>query len=316
MYDLAILRSKQHSVKTIVVGNLSVGGTGKSPFVLYLMSFLEKNKKVGVLSRGYGRKTRGYYLLKKDSKSEEVGDEPQMFFEMSSDHNPVAVCENRNEGIVKMVSDFPDMHCVILDDAFQHRQLKPGFSILLTTFQNPFFEDFVLPVGNLRESRTGGRRSDIIVVTKCPEDITEKQKKLFEKKLSTYGKPIFFSKIKYGELKSVTYDINLINSVLIVAGIENPKTMIDYLKMNYSVEEMLFSDHHNFTKQDIQKIHQKFDTFALNNKAIVTTFKDFMRLKDKRNEWCLDEYPWYILPITVEIDREKEFIKLVKDYVG
>jgi tetraacyldisaccharide 4'-kinase len=316
LYDLTILPSQSHAVKTIVVGNLSVGGTGKSPFVYHLMTLLENEIKLGILSRGYGRNTKGFYSVTSSSLANEVGDEPLMFHELGSDKINVAVCENRNEGIKQLVSKFPNTECVILDDAFQHRQLNAGFNILLTTFQNPFFYDFILPAGNLRESRMGAIRSNVIIVTKCPENLSESQKEVFQKKLYKYHKPVFFSKIIYGELKSFTYSIENINSVLIVAGIANPDTMVSYLKSHYRVKEFLFSDHHNYTLEDIQKIHQKFDTFVSESKAIVTTFKDYMRLKDKRSEWGLDKYPWYILPISIEIDREKEFVKLVKEYVG
>jgi tetraacyldisaccharide 4'-kinase len=298
------------------VGNLSTGGTGKSPFVLYLIELLNKEKNLGILSRGYGRKTSGYLALSADSKADEVGDEPLMFLQNSLGRIQVSVCEDRNEGINRMIKDNSNLECIILDDAFQHRKLKSGFNILLTTFQDPFFNDYLLPAGNLRELRKGALRSNVIVVTKCPSDLTQNQKVYFEKKLKKYEKPVFFSNIQYGQIKSFTKEAEQIKSILLVAGIANPKNMFEYLNKNYYVEEFMFSDHHNYTQADIQKIHQKFDTFASDSKAIVTTLKDFMRLKDKIHDWGLNEYPWYVLPITIEIDRETEFIKLIKDYVG
>jgi len=316
LYDNNLLSSKSHELKTIVVGNLSTGGTGKSPFVLYLIELLNKEKNLGILSRGYGRKTSGYLSLSNDSKADEVGDEPLMFLQNSLGRIQVSVCEDRNEGINRMIKDNSNLECIILDDAFQHRKLKSGFNILLTTFQDPFFNDYLLPAGNLRELRKGALRSDVIVVTKCPSDLTQNQKVYFEKKLKKYEKPVFFSNIQYGQIKSFTQEAEQIKSILLVAGIANPKNMFEYLNKNYYVEEFMFSDHHNYTQADIQKIHQKFDTFASDSKAIVTTLKDFMRLKDKIHDWGLKEYPWYVLPITIEIDRETEFIKLIKDYVG
>ncbi len=316
LYDNNLLSSKSHELKTIVVGNLSTGGTGKSPFVLYLIELLNKEKNLGILSRGYGRKTSGYLALSADSKADEVGDEPLMFLQNSLGRIQVSVCEDRNEGINRMIKDNSNLECIILDDAFQHRKLKSGFNILLTTFQDPFFNDYLLPAGNLRELRKGALRSDVIVVTKCPSDLTQNQKVYFEKKLKKYEKPVFFSNIQYGQIKSFTKEAEQIKSILLVAGIANPKNMFEYLNKNYYVEEFMFSDHHNYTQADIQKIHQKFDTFASDSKAIVTTLKDFMRLKDKIHDWGLNEYPWYVLPITIEIDRETEFIKLIKDYVG
>ncbi|MEY4571311.1 MAG: hypothetical protein RLZ10_515 [Bacteroidota bacterium] len=316
LYDNNLLSSKSHELKTIVVGNLSTGGTGKSPFVLYLIELLNKEKNLGILSRGYGRKTSGYLALSADSKADEVGDEPLMFLQNSLGRIQVSVCEDRNEGINRMIKDNSNLECIILDDAFQHRKLKSGFNILLTTFQDPFFNDYLLPAGNLRELRKGALRSNVIVVTKCPSDLTQNQKVYFEKKLKKYEKPVFFSNIQYGQIKSFTKEAEQIKSILLVAGIANPKNMFEYLNKNYYVEEFMFSDHHNYTQADIQKIHQKFDTFASDSKAIVTTLKDFMRLKDKIHDWGLNEYPWYVLPITIEIDRETEFIKLIKDYVG
>jgi tetraacyldisaccharide 4'-kinase len=316
LYDNNLLSSKSHELKTIVVGNLSTGGTGKSPFVLYLIELLNKEKNLGILSRGYGRKSKGYLSLSNDSKADEVGDEPLMFLQNSLGRIQASVCEDRNEGINSMISDNSNLECIILDDAFQHRKLKSGFNILLTTFQDPFFNDYLLPAGNLRELRKGALRSNVIVVTKCPSDLTQNQKVYFEKKLKKYERPVFFSNIQYGQIKSFTKEAEQIKSILLVAGIANPKNMFEYLNKNYYVEEFMFSDHHNYTQADIQKIHQKFDTFASDSKAIVTTLKDFMRLKDKIHDWGLNEYPWYVLPITIEIDRETEFIKLIKDYVG
>lgn len=316
LYDYKLLSSTSHELKTIVVGNLSTGGTGKSPFVLYLIDLLNKEKNLGILSRGYGRKTSGYLSLSSDSKSDEVGDEPLMFLQNNSGRVQVSVCEDRNEGINRMINENSNLECVILDDAFQHRKLISRFNILLTTFQNPFFNDHLLPAGNLRELNTGASRSNIIVITKCPNDLTQNQKVYFENKLKKYDKPVFFSKIRYGQIKSFTKEVEHIKSILLVAGIANPKNMFEYLNMNYSIEEFIFSDHHNYTQADIQKIHQKFDTFAPDSKAIVTTFKDYMRLKDKIQDWGMNEYPWCILPMTIEIDRETEFIKLIKEYVG
>lgn len=316
LYDLKILKSKNHSIKLINVGNLSMGGTGKSPVTLYLASLFSEKFNVAILSRGYGRKTKGYKQVEINSLATEVGDEPLMFKSLCANQITVAVCEDRNFGVEQIQTNFPKINVILLDDAYQHRKIRAGFSILLTTFEKPFFHDFIMPSGNLRESSFGAHRSNLILVTKCPEDLSENQKSEFRKNLEKYNKPVFFSRINYGELVHFTFEIPTIKNVLVVAGIANPLDMISKLSEKYYVESVIFSDHHDFTRDEITKIHRKFDTFAAVDKAIITTQKDFVRLKDKVKVWGLVNYPWYILPITIEIENEKEFNKLIIDYVG
>jgi tetraacyldisaccharide 4'-kinase len=199
-YDFKFLKSKEHPIKLIVVGNLSMGGTGKSPVTLYLSNLLIEHFKVAILSRGYGRKTKGYRQVDVNSLASDVGDEPLMFKSISGDKIQVAVCEDRNEGVEKIQVDFPKTDLVLLDDAFQHRKIKAGFSILLTTFDNPFFRDFVVPFGSLREFRNGVSRANVLLVTKCPVNISTNDKIDFQKNLEKYKKPVFYSRIKYGAL--------------------------------------------------------------------------------------------------------------------
>lgn len=287
LFNLQILHSKSHRVKLIVIGNLSTGGTGKSPLTLYLAELLNKNMNLSILSRGYGRKTKGFRWVEFNSDAHEVGDEPLMFKTTLGEHIPISVCENRNNGVENIQSDFPNTDVILLDDAFQHRKIKAGFSILLTTFDNPFFQDFLLPVGSLREFKSGASRSDLILVTKCPMQISIKQKKEFQNNLLKYGKPVFFAKVKYGELINFTFEIPAIKKCIVVTGIANPSGIIDYLAQSFSLEPMVFSDHHSYTKPEIDAIHQKFDTFATDGVAIVTTYKDYMRLKKNTEEWGL-----------------------------
>lgn len=316
LFDLKILKSRKHSIKLIVVGNLSMGGTGKSPVTLYLASLLSDKLNVAILSRGYGRKTRGYKHVELNSLASEVGDEPLMFKSICGNKIQVAVCEDRNKGVEEIQTSFPKTNLIILDDAFQHRKIHSGFSILLTTYDNPFFRDLILPMGTMREFRSAARRADVLLVTKCPEDISIYDKIDFQNNLDKYHKPVFFSRINYGELIGVTYEIQRIKRVLVVAGIANPFGMIERLNGIYQVETFIFSDHHEFTQDEIERIHRKFDTFACEETAIVTTQKDFMRLKDKMEIWDIVKYPWYVLPISIEIENEKEFNKLIVDYVG
>lgn len=319
LYDADIAKSSNHKVKIISVGNLSVGGTGKSPMILYLFDLLSKKSSIAILSRGYGRKTKGFRVVENDSISSEVGDEPLMFKLIGKESVKVAVCENRNNGINNLEKLHSNIDLVLLDDAFQHRRTKAGMSILLTTFENPFYSDFILPMGNLRESRKEARRADIIIVTKCPKEFSNSQKDDILRKLAIYNKPIFFSKIIYSQLVSfqgTKERKGQIKQVLVVAGIADPADMIAHLSANFNVDSILFSDHHEFTRSDIEKIHRKFDTFAPSEKVIVTTLKDYMRLNEKVNNWGLDAYPWYFLPISVQIDKDEEFNRLIKDYVG
>jgi tetraacyldisaccharide 4'-kinase len=303
--------------KSITIGNLSVGGTGKSPLTEYLIAFfLESDVSVTTLSRGYGRKTKGFRWVDQNTTTDEVGDEPLMFKTVCGADFPVAVCENRNAGVEKIQNDFKKTDLIVLDDAFQHRKISAGFSILLTTHEKPFFNDAILPMGTLREFRRGAARANVIVVTKCPKKLNHIEKKVFLEKLIKYNKPIFFSKVKYGELLNFTISVEKIKNVLVVSGIANPADMIEHLSNSYLVEPILFSDHHEFTQGEINKIHRKFDTFVANESAIVTTQKDFMRLRDKIEKWGMEKYPWYVLPISIEIENEIEFNKLIFDYVG
>jgi tetraacyldisaccharide 4'-kinase len=281
-----------------------MGGTGKSPVTIHLTSLLSDKLNIAILSRGYGRKTKGFRWVDQNSTTDEVGDEPLMFKTVCGADFPVAVCENRNAGVEKIQNDFKKTDLIVLDDAFQHRKISAGFSILLTTYEKPFFNDAILPMGTLREFRRGAARANVIVVTKCPKKLNHIEKKVFLEKLRKYNKPIFFSNVKYGELLNFTISV------------ANPADMIEHLSNSYLVEPILFSDHHEFTQGEINKIHRKFDTFVANESAIVTTQKDFMRLRDKIEKWGMEKYPWYVLPISIEIENEIEFNKLIFDYVG
>ena len=316
LYEKGILESKEVPVKSIVIGNLSTGGTGKSPVAIYLAHLFSRQMNTAMLSRGYGRKTKGFLEVSNDSFSVDVGDEPLMFKSVFGSDVSVFVSENRNEGIEQLMRLNPNIQLILLDDAFQHRQTKAGFQLVLTTFNSPFYLDYMLPVGNLRESRNGVRRADAIIVTKCPENIAEETKKSILYSLSKYQKPIFFSRIIYGELMSFTSKISQIKNVLLVTGIAETTDLIHYLERDFLVDHMAFPDHHEFTLGDIEKIHRKFDTFASSDKVIVTTFKDYMRLKRNVVSWGLDLFPWYFLPISVTIENETEFIKLIQNYVG
>lgn len=303
-YDFGILKSYTIPMKSIVVGNLSVGGTGKTPHIEYLIRLLSE-KKIATLSRGYGRKTEGFILADENVDASTIGDEPFQFYTKFPNIS-VAVEGNRTNGIQqleKLVN--PDV--VLLDDAFQHRKVKAGFYILLTDYSHLFSDDFILPFGNLREPSMGKKRADLIIVTKCPNDISDLAKETIKQKLKVEV-PVYFSHIVYDELVYNSTDKMELKRIekpkLLIAGIANPTSFIDEVKTDGD-EVLIFSDHHEFSNQEIEQIKTKAQ-----NRIIITTEKDYMRLKGR-----IDEDVLYFLPIKVAIDNVSDFDKIIKDYV-
>lgn len=291
LYDLNWKKSTGFSIPVIVVGNLSVGGTGKSPMVEYLIRLLKDRTNLATLSRGYKRKSEGFVLADADATPEKIGDEPFQFHRKFPDVK-VAVDANRVNGINQLLqsSDPPD--AIILDDAFQHRRVKPGFAILLTPFHDLYCDDFLLPTGNLRESRRGAKRADIIVVTKCPDFVSDEKKSEITRRLKPKpDQSVFFSRVAYDEkVYGENSERNLAEiknlPKVLVAGIAKPQPFFDHLK-NSSDNILEFPDHHDFTTSDLEKIRE-----ASEGKIVVTTEKDYVRLKAK---WTGDNL--YYLPI-------------------
>jgi len=314
-FDWEIITSQKLQEPSICIGNLSVGGSGKTPMTIYLTNLLKNDFQVQILSRGYGRKTSGYKEVSEDSTSDVVGDEPLLYKKRFKTEITVAVAEKRSLGANELLKIQTKNSILLLDDAFQHRSVNAGFSILLTPFQQIFTSDFLIPVGNLREARCGAKRADCIVITKCPESIESTHKNRIIECMQKYSKPIFFSSIEYGELISFGAKRTSFETVLLVCGIAQPETLIIELRKKYKVEVLLFADHHNFDSSDIKEIHQKFNTFALENVAIITTEKDYVRLQTKLKADELENYPWYYLPIELKIENEDEFNFLIKKYV-
>ena len=315
-YDYGIFQTYIIPDKSICVGNLSTGGTGKTPHVAYIAEFLSEKIETTLLSRGYGRKTKGFINVTEKSKVENVGDEPLFYSTQFKNKLHVAVCENRKDGIHQIKKLFPSNRLIILDDAFQHRAVKAGFSILLTDFKAPFFNDLVLPAGNLREWQNGKYRADCIIVTKCPEKLTEDQKHKISLKIGFERNSVFFSSIKYGEIVPFSNHKVQPKDILLVTGIANPTPFVDWLKKEYTVKHLQYKDHHVFSQQEIEQIHQKFDIFAGSNSIILTTEKDYMRLKDYSEEFNLNAYPWFYQPISVKIDEEIKFKETINQYVN
>lgn len=283
-FDNGIFKHTSFKTPVIVVGNLSVGGTGKTPQIEYLIRLLKDRFKVSVLSRGYKRKTIGYVLLNESHNVLDVGDEPLQYFKKFININ-VAVDANRVEGVSNLIADkAPEV--ILLDDAYQHRKIKGSFYILLTKFNDLFTDDFLLPTGNLRESKRGANRTDVIVVTKCPENLNSQQQEIIKRKLAKFDKDVFFTTISYGNILSSSRKISIEAlreyDVLLITGIATPKPLLDFLNtQDVNVMHLKYADHHNFSSSEIITIKQQFDAINSDKKIILTTEKDFTRLEKK-----------------------------------
>jgi tetraacyldisaccharide 4'-kinase len=282
LFDWQILKSKKFDIPIIAVGNITVGGTGKTPHIEYFIKKFASEKRVAVLSRGYMRKTKGFVLAGENCTSQIIGDEPYQIFRKFPEIL-VAVDEKRVRGIEKLLalSNPPEM--ILLDDAFQHRQVMPSNNVLLINSQRPIFKDCVLPYGRLREPIAGIKRADSVIVTKCPNNFSEKEKNYFIKKIENYKKiPIYFSTFKYSVPKNIftkkPMNTDVKQNFLIVTGVVNAAGLYEYLQ-NFAekIEKIEFSDHHYFTQKDSRKIERKFAAFPPES-LIVTTEKDSARL--------------------------------------
>jgi len=320
LYDKQLKRSYSIPGKSIVVGNLSMGGTGKSPHIVYLWNLLKNRHNVAILSRGYGRKTKGLIEVFPEHTAVDVGDEPLMFKRIAGEKAVVVVSENRKKG-VDFIRAKHNQAIILFDDAFQHRRVVAGLSILLTDYHCPYYNDIIFPVGTLRECRKGANRAQIVIVSKCPAHLSHTEKQQIRKQLRHFSiEHIFFSHIAYGELRSFGQQECVLpvhsspERILLVAGIANPQPLLEYLTEFFVVETLFFPDHHNFSTIDIRSILNKFDSFASPPVAIVTTEKDFVRLKDVLSDNQTKDYPWYYQAIDITIDREKELNTLILEY--
>ena len=308
LFDLNVFKSKSYNLPVICVGNLSVGGTGKTPMIEYLIRLLKDDNTLATLSRGYKRSTSGFKLANGKTKVDEIGDEPYQFYQKFQDIL-VAVDENRQHGIDELLKLDNSPEVILLDDAFQHRKVKAGFNILLTTYSNLYADDIMLPTGDLREPRKGAERADIVVVTKCPTCISDIEKNSIRNKLNLNdNQSLFFSSIAYEDSVFNDNETHTVSELkdkdfTLVTGIANSKPLVDYLKSeSLNFEHLNYKDHYNFTGKDLEFLNQK--------QLIITTEKDFMRLNNQ-----LTKAKLFYLPIKVEIDNANEFNKLVMEFV-
>lgn len=320
LFDLKILKSSSFALPLICVGNLSVGGTGKSPMVEYLVRLLSKDFRVATLSRGYKRKTTGYALADDNSTALEIGDEP-MQFHLKFPDVPVAVGEQRLEAIPQLLHDRPETEVIILDDAFQHRSVISGFNILLTEQDNLFTNDFYLPTGQLRDQKGSAKRAQVIIVTKCDPALSLPDRdKLVREVATDQSQSVFFTTIEYGELYHINsklpYFLPENIEALLVTGIANPTPLKNYLEARTKSYDMLqYPDHHIFTIDDLKEIRKKFRQIQSTEKIILTTEKDAVRLVKFRSE--LADLPLYIIPIRHHFlfDEEAKFNSLVTTFI-
>ena len=326
LFDWEVLQSKSFDIPIISVGNLAVGGTGKTPHTEYLIKFLCNQYKVAVLSRGYKRHTKGYVLATPESTARSIGDEPyQMHQKFPS--VTVAVDEKRCHGIEKLLAlQKPSIDVILLDDAFQHRYVKPGLSILLTDYHRLFCDDTLLPAGRLREPINGKNRAQIVIVTKCPQDIKPIDYNIITKRLNLYPyQRLFFSSFRYGNLQPVFANeggiaLSLLTDtdILLITGIASPAPILERLgDCTKQIDLLSFGDHHDFTHKDMQQIRERFNKLKGKRRLIITTEKDATRLI---NHPGLDAElkPFiYALPIEIEIlqNQQDKFNQHIIDYV-
>ena len=299
LYDIGLYKSSEFNIPIISVGNLVLGGSGKTPTIEYLIRLLSKNYKIAVLSRGYGRKSKGFIIADSNSDTNLIGDEPMQYYRKFK-NIIVSVDSNRVRGINKLIKLNSKPEIILLDDAYQHRRVKPGMSILLTKFNDLYSDDNIFPLGNLRESKSNANRADIIIVTKCDKNISKDQKRHIIQKLNIGdNQKIYFSSIKYSKMLYDKESSKLLSEFknikfTLVTGIANSSHMVNYLKDNdFNFNHLSFKDHHNYSDSDISNIN--------NNEIVITTEKDYVKLYSRVTTKL------FYLPIEFLIYNEGEF---------
>jgi tetraacyldisaccharide 4'-kinase len=328
LFDVGILPSVEFDFPVISVGNITVGGTGKTPHVEYLLNMLDKENNTALLSRGYKRKTKGFVLADKNSSPEQIGDES---FQIGQKYKNirVAVDEKRVHGIKMLKKINPELQCVVLDDAFQHRYVTPGISILLIDYYRPLQNDHMLPAGNLRECKQGIHRANIVIVTKVPHEIKPIEKRLWIKELNLFPYQfLYFSTFSYGKLKPVfgrqQKEISLgelaeLNaSLLLISGISNPLPLSQkFIPICSSLQHIQYPDHHEYTTDDLKDIARRFNEMTGDNKMIVTTEKDAVKLKFLTGVTSILTENMYFIPVEVIFldEKKEEFEGNILNYV-
>ncbi len=328
LFDFNIIKSRSFDIPVISIGNITAGGTGKTPHVEYLVSQLQAYCRIAVLSRGYKRKSKGFIIAGKRTLVKEVGDEPRQI-KLKFPEVIMAVDNKRVHGIRQLIAEFPGIEVIILDDAFQHRYVKAGLSIVLVNYERPVFKDFMLPLGNLREYCGNINRADMVIITKCPPDINNIKRKIFIEKLKLkHNQPVFFTTYNYENpvplfrKKALSISFKQIRKenaeILLITGIANSKPLKDYLlEYTGAITEIAFPDHHAYRQKDIDLIKKRFNQMISPVKIIITTEKDAVRLMEwKADLGNLKPFIYYV-PVNVKFlaKGEKPFIKRIHKYV-
>ena len=317
LYDIGVRRSFHFdALMTIGVGNLSMGGTGKTPVTEYLIRLLKSDYSVASLSRGYGRKTKGLRLLSNEDNATTAGDEPVQLYRKFGGEINVVVSEDRILAIPTLLNEDSQPEVVILDDAYQHRRIRTDLNILLTKFEAPFFTDYLFPVGWLRESRKGARRADVLIITKCPTlldheqiiQITERARKY------TGNIPIFFTRYRYSSPVSFGNQSSISKNIILITGIAQSSLLLNHCRQDFNVlQHFRFRDHHEYSLEDIRQIIQSISGREC---SLLTTEKDMIRLSAFSSDQLISAQPWFYLPVEVEfLENGSEFDKLIIDKI-
>ncbi len=319
LYNIGSKPSFGFDLPTICVGNLTVGGTGKTPHIEFLIRLLKDRFQIATLSRGYGRKTKGYILAGKKVRPHEIGDEPMQYFQKFGKEIAVAVGEERILAVPSILMDLPDTKVILLDDAFQHRKIRPSLNILLTDFNRPFYKDYFLPAGRLRDSRAEAKRAGIVVVSKCPQNLPESEQAKIVVEIRKYANPetpIFFSSIRYGSIQPIKNKVGELESdkAILLTGIAQTAPLEKYVSENFAVlEHLKLKDHADYDASISKTISAVFEKFRKENPIIVTTEKDAVKLVEIQE---LENLPIYSLPIEVYfLSEQTNFEKLILSHI-
>ena len=315
LYDVGVSKSFKVN-NSIGIGNLSMGGTGKTPLTLYLAQWLIKNnRKVYILSRGYKRNTSGQIEVISNHQSYEVGDEPLMYKKRLKGKVNVMVSKNRWLGSQTIRANHPDAF-LLFDDVFQHRKVKTDFSIITSPLNDLFDNDLLIPAGRLREPKRNVKRAQCIMITRCPLEMSNERKNSITTQLSRYNKPVFFSSVLYDDLICFGENVKTIRKILLVTGIASNDNLKSHLEKSHEIKMVSYPDHYRYSLQDMKDIHQKFNSFADEQTIILTTEKDMVRMLEFEKYIISKKLPIYYQPISIKLHDEQEFISLIKEYVG
>ena len=321
LFDLKILRSEEFDIPVVCIGNLTVGGTGKTPVAELLIERFSEHYRVGVLSRGYRRKTKGFVLSTPTSSARTIGDEPRQM-KLKYPSVPVAVCEKRAEGIRLLRKAHPEIELIILDDAFQHRYVEPWVNILLMDYNNPVYRDRLLPWGRLRDTRNQIHRANFVLVTKCPDDLNPLDMRIVINSLGLFPyQSLYFTRMRQGEITPLFADravgkVREGDPVIAMSGIANPVPLLENLRKRFDVvAELTFDDHHTYRLSDMRRLEALFAAYP--EAVVLTTEKDAVKLTNRKKVPEAVQQRLYYVPIHVSFvaDSESEFLRQLELYV-